>query len=118
MFQWQRRDLAIALIDSDIWIAEDGGIIGYILTESKAVTFHIISLAVDPEHQRKGVATQLIHEVESYYKESKCKKVKLEVHTDNPAQVLYFKLGYRVTGFKKKYYSDGSSAIAMCKELQ
>ena len=59
-----------------------------------------------------------MEEVESYYKKTLIKKLKLEVHTENPAQLLYFNLGYRVTGFRPRYYANGANAITMTKVLR
>jgi ribosomal-protein-alanine N-acetyltransferase len=93
-------------------------IVGYVLGEVEGGdTGHIVSLTVDPEHQRNGYGRTLMEETEAFYLEKGIKRIKLEVHPDNPAQILYFKLGYRVTSVKYKYYSNGSSAIVMVKPL-
>jgi ribosomal protein S18 acetylase RimI-like enzyme len=52
-------------------------------------------------------------EAAELYYAKKVKKLKLEVHVDNPAQLLYFNRGYRVTGFRHRYYANGSNAITM-----
>ena len=68
-------------------------------------------------HRRKGVASKLISGCEKAAKQRGCGEMRLEVHTENPAQVLYFQLGYRVCGFKRNYYGLRRHAVSMVKAL-
>lgn len=119
-FRWSKKDFVAALKDCDVVSGVYGNkIVGYVLGEVEGHdTGHIVSLTVDPVNQGVGFGRTLMEETEAYYRKQGVKRIKLEVHVDNPAQVLYFKLGYRVTGVKPRYYSNGSSAIAMVKSLK
>jgi ribosomal-protein-alanine N-acetyltransferase len=118
-FCWSRKDFVEALKTCDtIKGIYDNQIAGYVLSEIRGDTGHVISLTVDPEYRRKGFGANLLNALELAYLKKGVSKIKLEVHTDNPAQILYFKAGYRITGFRHHYYSNGSSAIVMVKSLK
>ncbi len=119
IFRWSKKDFTSAIKDCDvISMVYEKEIGGYVLGEVHGDTGHIVSIVVDPTKQGQGIGKILLDELETLYKSRSLRKVKLEVHIDNPAQMLYFKSGYRVTGFKPKYYSNGSPAIAMSKPLK
>ncbi|MGD0994719.1 MAG: N-acetyltransferase [Candidatus Bathyarchaeia archaeon] len=79
---------------------------------------HVVSIAVLPQHRRKGVAQAVITralEGMQYYKAKQCF---LEVRVTNEAGVsLYKKLGFEVTRTINGYYSDGEDAYVMTKKL-
>ena len=79
---------------------------------------HVVSIAVMPQHRRKGVAKALINralEGMEYYKAKQCF---LEVRVTNDAGIsLYKKLGFEVTRTLNGYYSDGEDAYVMTKRL-
>lgn len=119
-FRWRKEDLIEALETTDIWIGVyEGKIVGCVLVElEKESTGHIVSLCVDPAYQKQGFGRLLMEEVESSLQTAGIKTIRLEVQVDNPAQVLYFKLGYRVTGVKPRYYSNGTMGVSMAKTLK
>jgi ribosomal-protein-alanine N-acetyltransferase len=118
VFRWTRNDFIDALATSDIWVAEiDDVIVGFIIGQVKKKSAYIDTVDVDPEKRGLGIATQLMAKAECEWRAAGVETVELEVHIDNPAQTLYFKRGYRVTGLKHKYYPDGSTAISMAKSL-
>jgi len=119
IFRWSKKDFVSAIKDCDVIAGVyENEIMGYVLGEVHGDTGHIVSLVVDPAYQGRGFGRILLEEVEKFYATKDLKKIRLEVHIDNPAQMLYFKAGYRVAGFKPKYYSNGSPAIAMSKSLK
>jgi len=79
---------------------------------------HVVSIAVLPQHRRKGVAQAVITralEGMQYYKAKQCF---LEVRVTNEAAIsLYKKLGFEVTRTINGYYSDGEDAYVMAKRL-
>jgi len=79
---------------------------------------HVVSIAVTPQHRRKGVAQTLINralEGMQYYKAKQCF---LEVRVTNEAGVsLYKKLGFEVTRTINGYYTDGEDAYVMTKRI-
>jgi ribosomal protein S18 acetylase RimI-like enzyme len=57
----------------------------------------VYSLAVDPEHRRRGVGTALVRRLEALLAERGCLKVNLQVRSSNTAVVAFYeRLGFRV----------------------
>jgi len=54
-------------------------------------------LAVDPKHQRKGLARQLMNEAERILREAGCPKINLQVRSTNKDVIEFYKrIGYNV----------------------
>ncbi len=62
-------------------------------TASKVLKIH--DVAVHPDARGMGIGTRMLEEVEKEAEEMGCSKITLEVRTDNPAQKLYKKMGFR-----------------------
>jgi ribosomal-protein-alanine N-acetyltransferase len=79
---------------------------------------HIISIAVLPENQRKGIGEALIHEAMVHMRLYKAKDCYLEVRVSNtPAIALYKKLGFEISRTVRGYYADGEDAAIMTRKL-
>jgi ribosomal-protein-alanine N-acetyltransferase len=66
---------------------------------------HIITLNIAPHFRHKGIAIQLLHEIENLLKQRGINECRLEVREDNHAAIkLYHKLGYRTIGKLDRYY--------------
>ena len=81
---------------------------------------HIISIAVLPEHQRKGIGRALMEKaLKNMVKIYNAKRCYLEVRVSNyPAINLYKKIGFEVQRIIRGYYADGENAYIMSKDLQ
>jgi len=78
---------------------EEKEILGYLVYAAEG---HIISVAVDPCHRRRGIGTQLVWEV---FKNAKGQCIWVEVReTNRGAQAFYEKLAFRKKGIIPKYY--------------
>jgi len=112
-------------------VAEEAGdIVGYVMCRIEtgfpdfgllgiAKRGHVISIAVLPEHQRKGVGTALMKEVMSRMRVYKAKECYLEVRVSNtPAVNLYEKLGFEKSRVIHGYYADGEDAYIMSLKLR
>lgn len=78
----------------------------------------LYSLAVSPHARGKGVALQLLSELETRAAQQKRIFMRLEVAKTNfGAIALYEKLGYRVFGEYFDYYDDHSNALRMQKKI-
>ena len=107
----------------------DGEIVGYIMCriETGIPSFkvlgiskkgHVISLAVLPNHHRKGIGYQLMREATQAMVNYKAKECYLEVRESNiPAVNLYKKLGFETTRAIRNYYADGEDAFLMAAQL-
>lgn len=81
-------------------------ILGY-LVFSKDV--HIISIAVDPSHRRRGVGKKLL---ERAMAEPAIKRLWAEVRRSNQvAQAFYFSMGFRIIGLVPNYYGNEDALI-------
>jgi len=108
-------------------VAESGGVVvGYIMCRIERPFWgvgkpkgHVISIAVVPEHRRKGIATALMREalarMAKNYGAGECY---LEVRVSNePAISLYEKMGFTKRSIIRHYYLDGEDAYLMVKPL-
>jgi len=108
---------------------EDGEIVGYVMCRIEtglpdfgllgiAKRGHVISIAVLPEHRRKGIGTALMKEAMAGMKGYKSKECYLEVRVSNtPAVKLYEKLGFEASRVVRGYYADGEDAYIMSLKL-
>jgi len=108
---------------------EDGEIVGYVMCRIEtglpdfgllgiAKRGHVISIAVLPEHQRKGIGSALMNEVMAAMKVYKAKECYLEVRVSNaPGVNLYKKLGFEASRVGHNYYADGEDAYIMNLKL-
>ena len=71
----------------------------------------LLTVAVDPAHQRQGLARALLTAAEADLTTSGAAKIFLEVAADNhAAAALYRRLGYQVAGVRKVYYRRRGAA--------
>jgi ribosomal-protein-alanine N-acetyltransferase len=100
-------------------IFEDGKLIAFIVAQCVVDRAEILNLAVLPEFQKRGVASQLIVKIEELAALRGARELTLEVRASNiRAQNLYNKFGFKKVGLRKKYYEDNAEdAILMTKNL-
>lgn len=68
---------------------------------------HVTNVAVDPQHQRHGVATRLMYEELLEAKAMGAHAVSLEVRVTNwGAQRLYAWFGFHPVGLRRNYYQE------------
>jgi len=97
-------------------VLEEGGeIVGQIGVRSVLDELHITTIAVRPEHRRRGHARAMIRGAISAYPDARF--VHLEVRPSNTtARTLYRSLGFRETGRRPRYYGD-EDALLMTLDL-
>ena len=107
----------------------DGRVVGYIMCRiefgrSDLDNFslirkgHVVSIAVLPEHRRKGFGTALLKAALSGMVEYGAKEAFLEVRvTNTPAIELYKKMGFEIKRVERRYYVDGEDAYVMARKL-
>ena len=112
------------------WLQADNGILlgasaggelaGYLLVFSRrrGISARIYSLAVNPAHRGRGIATLLIQAAQSWAQQRGLARLQLEVAVDNAGAIqLYRKLGFHLLGHRPGYYEDGTDALRLVKEL-
>ncbi|HXY86927.1 MAG TPA: ribosomal protein S18-alanine N-acetyltransferase [Candidatus Acidoferrales bacterium] len=101
-------------------IAENNGcIIGFIVgIVSASDEVRILSLAVSPTYQNRGIATALLKKFIEIYRAKGILSIKLEVRASNlRAQKLYMSLGFNTVKIIPSYYTDGENGFQMVKLL-
>lgn len=107
------RQTALCLVEE-----QEGRVRGYVLLRSREGYVRILSLAVDPEARRQGVARALLQDAEQRVRELGGRELVLELREDNAgALALYGSLGFRQTATLLGYYHDRSDARRMTKSL-
>lgn len=90
---------------------------GFIVWRAVADEAELITIGVDPDARRTGIAAAMLGIMDGELKKSGIKNIFLEVAENNhPARQLYKNNGYNEIGVRPKYY-DGIDAIMMKKEL-
>ncbi len=104
--------IALKAIDGD-------RIVGFIAGDLRRQEGHtiIVTIAVDPDYQRRGIGERLMREVETRSLRS-VPRLQLMVRKSNlPALHLYRKLNYTIVETWPRYYEDGEDAYVMEKTL-
>jgi len=108
---------------------EDGKITGYIMCRVEVGLSsiglsglvkkgHVVSVAVLPEHRRKGIGEALVTQAMAGMRKYNAKQCFLEVRVTNQEAIsLYKKLGFEVTRTIHGYYADGEDACVMTVKL-
>ena len=78
----------------------------------------MVSIAVLPEHRRKGLGTALLQTAFERMKDRGCQEVYLEVRVTNEEAIrVYEKLNFVKVRTIEYYYSDGEDAYVMARKL-
>jgi ribosomal-protein-alanine N-acetyltransferase len=91
-----------------------GRIVAYCICSRYDLVWHLMNIAVDPDHRREGLATALLtgllHRVGG-----DDARVTLEVRESNQGAIdLYERFGFRSAGIRRRYYQDnGEDALIM-----
>ena len=116
---WPERSFRFELTDnpaSRCWVADlDGMVIGMIVVWLIVDEAHIATLATHPGYRRQGIGKRLLaHALIEMMREG-ARSSFLEVRESNlPAQAMYQKFGYEVSGRRRRYYRDNDEdAILM-----
>ena len=97
----------------EITMSENGFVVYRIAVDEA----EIITIGVNPDFRRNGIASAMIGIIEKTLKNQAVKKLFLEVASNNiPAQKLYESTGFKTVGLRPKYY-DGVDAILMSKDI-
>ena len=108
------RQLAEANPETFLVALREKVLVGYAIIDRWADHYHLVSIAVHPEHRRRGVAQLLMTRLESLIVRERV--IRLEVRKNNkPAIAFYTKNGYKLAGVEEHYYRDGEDALIMEK---
>jgi [ribosomal protein S18]-alanine N-acetyltransferase len=91
----------------------EGRLVGYLICSRYDTVWHVMNVAVDPNHRQRGVASALLGEL--YERVDHSARFTLEVRRSNQVAIhLYERDGFRPAGIRRRYYQDnGEDALVM-----
>jgi ribosomal-protein-alanine N-acetyltransferase len=99
-------------------LAPDARPQGFLIARKADDEAELLTLAVDPECRRQGLATALLDAAIGSLRAAGTRKLYLEVeHRNDPAGNLYRSLGAIPVGRRKAYYEHGADALIFCLAL-
>lgn len=100
------------------WFIDEAGIQACLISEVSKGQPYIWSVCTRESHRGRGYASVLIKEFEKHYAAAGYVRPWLHVRVENPAQRLYFALGYRVSSFEPNLYGVREHGLTMRHNLE
>ena len=99
---------------------ESGTLCGYLIVSRYVDAWHVMNVAVNPEHRRRGVATALLERLFELTRDDERRGYTLEVRISNEEAIhLYEKLGFEPRGVRRSYYTDNrEDALIMWRDAR
>jgi ribosomal-protein-alanine N-acetyltransferase len=93
-------------------------LVGYMINSRYVDAWHVMNVAVDPDHQQRGIATALIERLFELTRDDERRGYTLEVRVSNEDAIrLYGKLGFEGRGVRRGYYTDNrEDALIMWRD--
>lgn len=102
---------------NEVLVARVGGVpVGTLLLKVNKGFSYVSNVSVLKEYRGQGIATALMKQAEKLGR-GDIRLIRLHVRFDNPAQKLYFDLGYRVVKVLEEFYAGSDTALLMEKVL-
>ena len=92
----------------------DGRMLSFLICSRYDTVWHIMNIAVDPDHRREGIASAMLTELLRRIDDDDA-RFTLEVRASNTGAIaLYERFGFRAAGRRRGYYQDnGEDAVIM-----
>jgi len=88
-------------------IEHEDGLVGYAGYWRIGIEGHIVTVAIDPVHRKRGLARKLLSSLIDHCKSLNLQRITLEVRQNNCiAQRLYEQLGFHKVAIQQCYYED------------
>ncbi|HZO98057.1 MAG TPA: ribosomal protein S18-alanine N-acetyltransferase [Gaiellaceae bacterium] len=99
---------------------EGDRLVGYIVNSRYADAWHVMNVAVDPDFQRRGIATRLLEQLFARTGGDDGRGYTLEVRVSNAGAIrLYERLGFERHGVRRGYYTDNrEDALIMWRDAE
>jgi ribosomal-protein-alanine N-acetyltransferase len=93
-------------------------LVGYVVNSRYVDAWHVMNVAVDPDHQRRGIATRLLEHLFELTRDDQRRGYTLEVRVSNSEAIgLYESLGFVRQGLRRGYYTDNrEDALIMWRD--
>ncbi len=97
---------------------EGDRLVGYIVNSRYVDAWHVMNVAVDPDFQRRRIASQLLERLFELTADDDGRGYTLEVRVSNKEAIrLYEKLGFERHGIRRGYYTDNrEDALIMWRD--
>lgn len=100
------------------FVQEEGRVVGSVMLLKDAGCVRVLSLAVHPDHRRRGIGRGLMAVAEDVARRSASREVRLEVSTNNAGAIAFYDtLGYGIRQRLSEYYAWGDDAFVMAKPI-
>jgi ribosomal-protein-alanine N-acetyltransferase len=118
---WSRSMFASELAKSSsicLGAYDDEQLIGYVVNSRYVDAWHVMNVAVDPDYQRRGIATRLLEHLFELTRDDQRRGYTLEVRVSNGDAIgLYENLGFERQGVRRGYYTDNrEDALIMWRD--
>ncbi len=99
---------------------EGDELVGYIVNSRYVDAWHVMNVAVDPDRQRRGIASRLLERLFEITREDERRGYTLEVRVSNEGAIsLYENLGFEARGLRRGYYTDNrEDALIMWRDAR
>jgi [ribosomal protein S18]-alanine N-acetyltransferase len=99
---------------------DEGKLLGYLILSRYVDAWHVMNVAVHPDHRRQGVASELLQELFVATADDVRSGYTLEVRVSNRGAIeLYEQFGFRSHGVRTGYYTDNrEDALIMWKDAE
>jgi ribosomal-protein-alanine N-acetyltransferase len=93
-------------------------LVGYMIISRYVDAWHVMNVAVDPDHRRRGIATMLLNRLFESTDDGTRRGYTLEVRVSNEGAIkLYEASGFRARGVRRGYYTDNrEDALIMWRD--
>ncbi len=97
---------------------ETGELVGYLIISRYVDAWHVMNVAVAPDHRRRGIATTLLDRLFQLTAGDDRRGYTLEVRVSNLDAIrLYERTGFKARGIRRGYYTDNrEDALIMWKD--
>ncbi len=95
-------------------------LVGYAVNSRYVDAWHVMNVAVAPEHQGRGIATRLLERLFDLTHDDQRRGYTLEVRVSNDkAMRLYTRMGFEARGVRRGYYTDNrEDAVIMWRDAE
>ena len=97
---------------------ETGELLGYLIISRYVDAWHVMNVAVSPEHRRRKIATLLLERLFELTAGDGQRGYTLEVRVSNDVAIrLYERAGFKPRGIRRGYYTDNrEDALIMWRD--
>ena len=97
---------------------DEARLLGYLIISRYVDAWHVMNIATDPDHRRRGIATTLLERLFELTSRDGERGYTLEVRVSNEDAIrLYERLGFKPRGVRRGYYTDNrEDALIMWRE--